>query len=181
MINYHSLNIRKVLPDFAIVFLRKIKRRIIKYPEFHYVELHLTDHCNLNCKGCGHFCPIAYEWYADKEDYEKELIQLKKLFSNIKIIRLMGGEPLLHQEIGLFISLTRGYFPQTDLRLVTNGILLNKMHSEFWDVCVENDIQFDLTVYPPFINQSSEWISLISGHNLRVLHYVADSFFTSLN
>jgi MoaA/NifB/PqqE/SkfB family radical SAM enzyme len=175
------MNIRKITPKIIILILRKIKRYLIIYPEFNYLEFHLTDHCNLNCKGCAHFCPIADKVFADIIDYEKDLQQLKKMFSNIKMIRIMGGEPLLHPDIELFISSTHKYFPKTDLRLVTNGLLLNKMPQHFWDVCLANNIKFDLTIYPPFINQSATWIALIGGYGLEVSHYVADTFFSGLN
>lgn len=31
---------------------------------------HLADHCNLNCKCCDHFSPIAKEQYADLASFE---------------------------------------------------------------------------------------------------------------
>ena len=27
------------------------------------IDIHLTDHCNLNCKGCTHFSPLAEDFY----------------------------------------------------------------------------------------------------------------------
>ena len=33
------------------------------------VEMHIVDHCNLNCNCCNHFSPIAKPWYISLEDF----------------------------------------------------------------------------------------------------------------
>ena len=33
--------------------------------EGNILEIHLVDHCNLNCGGCNHFSPIAKPWFID--------------------------------------------------------------------------------------------------------------------
>ena len=30
----------------------------------------IVDHCNLNCKGCGHFSPLASKSFLDIETFE---------------------------------------------------------------------------------------------------------------
>ena len=40
------------------------------------LEVHLTDHCNLNCKGCSHFSNISDEFFLDKNDFERDLKEL---------------------------------------------------------------------------------------------------------
>ena len=60
-----------------------------------YLEHHITDHCNLKCRGCSHFSPLAQEWFESVEDFKKDFSQLASLMP-VNIIRLMGGEPLLH-------------------------------------------------------------------------------------
>ena len=117
-------------------------------PELKYVELHLTDHCNLNCKGCGHFSPLATKWFANIETYKNDIKRLTELFSTIEMIRLMGGEPLLHPEVNSFISSTKKHFPISDIHIVTNGLLLPKMDDDFFLICKENHIIIDITVYP---------------------------------
>ena len=50
--------------------LRGMKRGIrgmlapFRKPELAYLETHLTDHCNLSYRGCGHYCPLAPPRYA---------------------------------------------------------------------------------------------------------------------
>jgi organic radical activating enzyme len=122
--------------------------RIIQKPALKYVEFHLTDHCNLNCKGCGHFCPIADEWFAEVGDFAKDIKRLAYLFDNIMTIRLMGGEPLLHPKVNEFMAIARANLPNTTIRLATNGILLEKMQDDFWHACKEHGIVIDVTRYP---------------------------------
>ena len=114
-----------------------------------YLELHLTDHCNLNCKGCSHFSPIATKWFAKLSDYRHDLERLSQLFFNIRKIRLLGGEPLLHPEVNAFIAATRQHFPLASVVLVTNGILLPTMDEDFWKCCQKNGVTIDMTIYPP--------------------------------
>lgn len=40
-------------------------------------------------------------------------------------------------------------FPKSDIRLVTNGILLPKASADFWNVCRSTNTTIDLSVYPP--------------------------------
>jgi len=94
-----------------------------------YIELHLTDHCNLNCVGCSHFSPLSKPYFKDVVEFEKEMKRLSEL-TNIDTIRLMGGEPLLHPEWLKFCEITRKYFPYSEIVLVTNGTLLEKIDAK---------------------------------------------------
>jgi MoaA/NifB/PqqE/SkfB family radical SAM enzyme len=88
----------------------QIRRSIRLKPVLPYVEMHVVDHCNLNCKGCSHFSPIADELFTDIGEFTRDLQQLRRLVSNIEVIRLMGGEPLLHPNITDFIRSTKFFF-----------------------------------------------------------------------
>jgi len=89
----------RVRPYMPPMMKRGARRALdlFRKPELRYVELHLTDHCNLNCKGCGHYCPLAPPQYADLQQYHSDMRRLRQLFRNVRTIRLMGGEPLLHR------------------------------------------------------------------------------------
>jgi hypothetical protein len=113
-----------------------------------YLETHLVEHCNLNCKGCGHFSSIAEEQFADFAIFERDFSRLGDLFENISTIRLMGGEPLLHPGVTSFTTCVRGVFPRAEICLVTNGILLPKQPADFWESCAANDIVIQITRYP---------------------------------
>lgn len=112
-------------------------------------EVHLTEHCNLNCKGCYHFSPLAKEEYLDVYEYERDCIQLSMLYNGeASQILLLGGEPLLHPDINTIIITTRKYFPKAEILIVTNGILLAKIDKSFWTCCHDNNIVIAPTQYP---------------------------------
>ncbi len=130
--------------------LKKIKQffTLYKKPVLPYLETHLTDHCNLNCKACNHFCPISEEKYWDVEQFECSLKEIATKFT-IEKLRLLGGEPLLHPDVIKFIKKSREILPKTDIRIVSNGILIKTMPDEFWTECKNNNITIDISQYPP--------------------------------
>jgi 4Fe-4S single cluster domain len=115
---------------------------------FPYLETHLVDHCNLNCKGCNHFSPLSSPVFADYNQFCKDINRLSELFKKITLFRLMGGECLLHPEIIKFISFARTKLPTSDIHIVTNGILLTKMSNLFWEALADSKVAIDITVYP---------------------------------
>lgn len=142
-------HIFKNLGKYGLSLLFKIGKVLRVKPALAYIEVHLVDHCNLNCKGCSHFSPIADKWFIDPNKYLRDIKQLKKLFSKIRLIRLMGGEPLLHPDLERILFQTRAVFPKADIRIATNGVLLDQMSDSFWKACKTNSIVIDLTLYPP--------------------------------
>ncbi len=136
--------------------------------ELSYLELHLTDHCNLNCRGCSHYCPVAVPSYADPESYKVDLLRLAQLFHSIRDIRLMGGEPLLHPNPESFIRLTRATFPLSAVTFVTNGTLLPDAPASFWKVCRDTDTSIEVTLYPPFRKLVSVWRALSETQAVRL-------------
>lgn len=128
--------------------MESMLRRIVPMPELQF-EVDLANHCNLNCRYCDHFSPLAEEEYPDFGKFEKDLFRLSFLFKkHAKRIFLLGGEPLLNQKISMYLICARKAFPQTEISIVTNGILLQKMEEHFWNTCRQNRIQIIMTKYP---------------------------------
>lgn len=114
------------------------------------LEIHVADHCNLNCISCTHYSPLVKSGFVDLEQLKKDLevLKKKKLIMLFKEIRLMGGEPLLHPNVSDVIRITREFFPPTKIVLVTNGLLMNKMPVVFMEACKKYDIVLAITKYP---------------------------------
>jgi hypothetical protein len=113
------------------------------------LEIQLTEHCNLNCRGCSHFCPLAEAEFLDIKIFENDFRQLSKITNGtIGIIHLMGGEPLLHPEIIRIMETARTCFPDTVIKIVTNGILLVGKDDEFWKSASQYKIWITPTKYP---------------------------------
>jgi MoaA/NifB/PqqE/SkfB family radical SAM enzyme len=143
--------IRALTPYGILKFYSTVRQNTdrLKKRDLLNFDIHLTDHCNLNCKGCEHFSPIAENKFLDINIFEKDCIRLNKLTGGIiNFVSLVGGEPLLHPQINDFIILTRKYFSKGTIYIITNGLLLDKQPDNFWEACKENDITIIISVYP---------------------------------
>jgi len=88
------------------------------------LEIHVADHCNLDCVGCSHDSPFLVRRYEDPAQLQIALGTLWRHY-RAKTIKLVGGEPLLHPDIRDVIRVVRECC-KTTVRLVTNGTLLNR-------------------------------------------------------
>lgn len=115
------------------------------------LDVHVVDHCNLNCASCNHFAPIAQKRFLSLDGFERDLALLARIDgidSFFDSVYLMGGEPLLHPQIADIVMLTRRYLPTTNLYVATNGLCLASMPSEFWLACEQARVTVSLTRYP---------------------------------
>jgi hypothetical protein len=136
-------------------------------PHLHRLIVHVTDHCNLNCRGCTHFSNIAKPSFADLETFTRDFERMAGLFSHITEIFLLGGEPLLHPELTSFIEVARSAFPDANIEVMTNGILLPRMDDHFWQTMAENDILLDVDLYP-IGPSANELQTLAQSHQVRI-------------
>lgn len=136
-------------------------------------QIHVTEHCNLNCKGCYHFSPLAQEEYLSPEEYRRDLERLAELYhGEMDQILLLGGEPLLHPKLAQFLRISRECFPNREgvIKILSNGILVPKLDDAFWDACVETGTQLWLTKYP--INIDYEKIGKIAkDHGIDIQYF----------
>lgn len=117
-------------------------------PELMQLEVHLADHCNLNCKGCSHFSNLVPSpVFADKEQFERDVRQLTHYFSQIHNFFLLGGEPLLNPDIPDYINILRSAFPYTNIILVTNGLLLPSLSEKLLHIFRENRVHISISDY----------------------------------
>lgn len=115
-----------------------------------YLEFHVADHCNMNCKACEHYSALVKEpRFTDLKKFTRDFEQLHKFIDDIGRIRILGGEPLLNPEINEYIKLSRRLYPQAIIRVVTNAILLPKMPDDFFETLRENNAGIDISFYPP--------------------------------
>ena len=56
--------------------LRNSLRKLTPQANLSLVEIHLAEHCNLNCFCCNHFSQLADEEYTDLASFEKDMKQL---------------------------------------------------------------------------------------------------------
>lgn len=144
--------------------------------ELDYMEFHVADHCNLNCKYCSMFSGLVKEpVFADYGKTSRGLRLLKKYFSHIKVFRILGGEPLLNPELDKYLSLVRELYPYSEIRLLTNGILLKNMPEKLIESIKENDVVLCVTAYPVTMDKLEEYNDILNTLGIR--HSISDVIF----
>lgn len=119
-------------------------------PVLDYVETEISEFCNLNCRGCCDFSNLAKEKkFYELDEFVKDYERLSELFSEIKKIRLMGGEPLLNPHVAGYAREARRIFPSADIRIVSNGLLIPKTDREIFRELKKSNVKFDISNYPP--------------------------------
>jgi len=138
-------------------------------------EVHLTEHCNLNCKGCSHFSPLANKEFMDIAIFEKDMAQMFQLLDkhDIRRIRLLGGEPLLHSQVNEFMEIAANYFPDTRREIVTNGLLLLNMPESFWETCRTTKTSIHVSRYPVNLD-FKEMENVALEHGIEIVIYASN-------
>lgn len=154
------------IDDFSFDMLQRID---LNLPRLDYIEYHIADHCNLNCRGCMHLSNISKPHYADIGIFMADLKRLRELFWGIDRIRLMGGEPLLNAKLGDFVRTARNVFPDTDLHIVSNGLLLNYDNNELLRTMHECNCTLDISLYPPVLKVQDRIRSLCGLFGVRCI------------
>ncbi|MCM1377519.1 MAG: radical SAM protein [Clostridium sp.] len=146
------------------------------------LEFILTDHCNLNCKGCTHYSPLVD---ADsREPLERVIDSMEKLGrlndGRVEECYLIGGETLLYPWLEESMEALRKNFPNATLKIFTNGLLIPRMTESFWKKARELDIVLAITRYPvKFDYDASEVICRKNRVRCEIFgdRSLADSFF----
>ena len=114
-----------------------------------HVEFYLTDGCNLNCKGCTHFSPVAPMEFEPIETLAQSMRHLGKTCGEqLPAVYLIGGEPLLYPQLAQACALARECFPHAEISLFTNGLLIPRLNDEVWKSLHDNNILISITRYP---------------------------------
>lgn len=112
------------------------------------IEFVLTDWCNLNCKGCTHYSPLAAKEFEPLEQLEANAAHLGHVAADIPVVYLIGGETLLYPRINEAMRIVRKAFPDARLHVFTNGLALPRMSDEFWQTARDCGIIMSITRYP---------------------------------
>ena len=99
-----------------------------------YLRISVTERCNFRCQYCMPEKPFS--WVP-----RENLLSFEELFSFVKVaidegvdkIRITGGEPLLREDLDLFIRMIHNHKPDIDLALTTNGYLLADVAKDLKD------------------------------------------------
>lgn len=156
--------------------LRKIRFSKDK-PTLPYYEVPITDRCNLNCKGCLFGCnSLSDSGNIEYSQLEKDAKRMKELFFDIPWIRILGGEPLFDTDIENILKMYRNIFPDSEIDLCTNGMLIPKMPESFFKVLQEENISVHISGYKPTYHMLDRIDQILGGYNLNYTILKRDKF-----
>jgi hypothetical protein len=143
------------------------------------IGIPVVEHCNINCKGCLHFCHVGQEpYFYDFEIFKGDFQRLRILFDEIINIRFYGGEPLLHGELGNFIKFAYEVYPSAEFEIITNGILLTTMSEELKRAIKSYNVKINWSVYP-IISETkfAETIEFLEENKIEYQYNMIDKFY----
>jgi GTP 3',8-cyclase len=95
--------------------------------KLNYLRVSITDKCNLRCSYC---MPVEGVELLNHDEVlrNEEFVHLIKIFADLGIVkvRFTGGEPLVRKGFIDIVAWTREAYPDIELCLTTNGILLDE-------------------------------------------------------
>lgn len=113
------------------------------------LEFVVTDYCNLNCRGCTHYSPLAPKEFEPLERLAMSARHLGDVCGTaVDAVYLIGGETLLYPQLVPAMGILREAFPSSKINIFTNGIALPKMSDDFWDMVLKADVTISITRYP---------------------------------
>lgn len=133
---------------------------------FPYVELHISDKCNLNCRACAHFSPLYTDINADLSVKLNDIRLILKKFSTIAMIKILGGEPLLNEELDRYVVELRKMLPNTFINIVTNGILIPQLSDKTLEAIRNSNVVISITEYNPTVALMSKILDKLKQHNI---------------
>lgn len=168
--------LEKKLNPFANTRTENEKIQIINLKNAYlaHLETHIVDYCNLKCKACNNFAPFFSEGeVCSAEVYEKDLKRLSQKFQGILRIYLLGGEPLLQPKLLMsFLKISRKIFSFAEIRILTNGLLLDKMSDELFECIKDNDACMQITFYKPLENKIQKINNLLTERGIK--YFISD-------
>lgn len=124
------------------------KQRLVPLDSIH-IEVNINKDCNLNCKGCDHFAPVAEPDTLELESFERDMKRLSEVMAgHIHRIILLGGEPLMNAQLLDYVRIARQCMSETEVFIATNGTLLGRVGDDFWTVLKETRTGLMVTKYP---------------------------------
>lgn len=113
------------------------------------VEMHIADHCNLNCRGCTHFSPIFEKKLPDFASRIRDVKKLKEKMPYVLYFSILGGEPFLNPDICLYITEIRKLYPDAVIDIVTNGLLIPGLSDYVLKCILDHQVQISISEYEP--------------------------------
>ncbi|MCL2860539.1 MAG: hypothetical protein FWF46_08380 [Oscillospiraceae bacterium] len=154
------------------------------YNEYKYIDklqIPIAEHCNLKCNRCYHFSNIKGEMaFYDINKYKEDLMLFNKMGFKVYELRLLGGEPLLCNNIFDFIEVFKNIFPCTNIKIVTNGLLLLTKDDDYLRKMSELNVIISISLYPPLTKSIQKIEDRLKVYNVKYDIFRAGNIFNKI-
>lgn len=99
--------------------------------KFFRLDIMIAYSCNLSCAGCISLSDFKRNGVEPLTNLQTSLVNWKNKISP-EVITIFGGEPCIHPDLIKVCQLVRDCWPNSLIRLITNGYLLNNFSPNEW-------------------------------------------------
>lgn len=110
-----------------------------------YFEFHITNVCNMTCKGCNRMSDDNFKGFSLWSQLEKTYKAWSKEIE-APSISLFGGEPFLNPELPQWIEGVRSLWPSSHIALATNGSRI-RMVPDLYELLLHNRILLSVSLH----------------------------------
>ncbi len=130
-----------------------------------YIEISITEKCTLNCQ----FCSAEVPNLQNPKHYETDKIikSLKNLLDQtgwISWLRILGGEPFLHRDLGTIVDFVLQYKQIREIRIVTNATIIPS--PDLLEILKKKRVVIDISSYDSIKKKQEQFTQYLKEQNL---------------
>lgn len=130
-----------------------------------FLEAKINLRCNLNCSDCwDHSFVFKDDFNYDIEQFEQDLNILKQFISRISRFNIIGGEPLLNNNLFDYIQLIKRSRLAQRITIATNGLLIKSVDTRIFRV---EEIKFIVNEYPTANLDEKEIVKFLDNQKVK--------------
>lgn len=154
------------LSKWIIFYLVKINKLFLHKLYINYIEMPITTKCSLRCKECANLIQ-----YYDKGSFYNyrmllsDIYKLCQIVEGIEMLRILGGEPLMHPYLKELIMGMLKYEKVKNIQIVTNGTMLFK--DDILKVLRNKRISVDISNYGSISRNYDNLIRQLRNNNIK--------------
>jgi radical SAM protein with 4Fe4S-binding SPASM domain len=176
ILNHFSNNLHK--EGYSRFFAKTAKLLVGGY--MHSIKLEINESCTMNCQMC----------YVKKQDNELSFKQITKLLDQIKNykirIEILGGEPLLRDDIVDIVHYAKNNTKTPYISLYTNGIHITddiaiQLKNAGLDAIIVSLISHKPKTHDEFTGLTGSWEKCIDGIKICVKNKLNTYTFTAIH
>jgi len=126
------------------------------------VDFYISHACNMNCPNCNSLNNYNFRGNFLWKDYEDVYSQWTETV-DLTRIAILGGEPLANPDVLNWIKGCRRLWPESILKLTTNGTLIKSTDTELYNTLIETDCILTISLHnrqnlQELIDRLCDWI-----------------------